>query len=447
MLIQTGNFASKKSRLQGEELQQSRLKTELQIDVLQKWGLTAIGLGSRDLTLGVEWWGNYLQRHQEVPLVSTNLQCPEILTPPKYIVDQNSGVGILSVFPEKFSIENCKTMPVLNSMADAIEEAERERNKEGLQKIQRWIVMGELTTTDQLQIGQNLTQVDLYFDAKNLSPKEDVSTNVSDWAVFSSGTRGKHVGVVYWSFEDNSNLRISGQRERYLVDLEHNKKTLATAQETLKKIQGEEPKDQIKISRAKNRLSFYENRIKELNTKLSKKDEGLGDVLSFKLMALSREISDHKEVQNMVEETKGDIALLKSENPPTYEGAYVGSSKCQSCHSKQYESWQQTPHAHAYQTLKNVNRNLDYDCYTCHVTGAFDKEGPAHPKQFEGVLENVGCESCHGAGQEHVSTGKNIKIPAPSKEGCLDCHDGIRDEGRFEFNRYMELVRHACVGN
>ena len=102
---------------------------------------------------------------------------------------------------------------------------------------------------------------------------------------------------------------------------------------------------------------------------------------------------------------------------------------------------------HAYQTLKNENRNLDYDCYSCHVTGAFDKDGPAHPKQFVGALENVGCESCHGGGQEHVRTGKDIKISKPSKDGCLDCHDGIRDEGRFEFNRYMELVRHACVGN
>ena len=54
LLIQTGNFASKKSTLKGEELQQSRLKTELQIEVLQKWGLNAIGLGTRDLTLGLE---------------------------------------------------------------------------------------------------------------------------------------------------------------------------------------------------------------------------------------------------------------------------------------------------------------------------------------------------------------------------------------------------------
>ena len=79
--------------------------------------------------------------------------------------------------------------------------------------------------------------------------------------------------------------------------------------------------------------------------RLSKKDETLGDILSFELMALSRDISDHKEVQTMVEETKRDIALLKSESPPTYEGSYVGSSKCQSCHSKQYDAWQRTPHA------------------------------------------------------------------------------------------------------
>ena len=76
---------------------------------------------------------------------------------------------------------------------------------------------------------------------------------------------------MYWSFEDDSNLRISGQREKYLTDLEHNQKTLATAQDTLKTLEENEPKDQIKISRAKNRLSFYENRIKELNAPLIEK--------------------------------------------------------------------------------------------------------------------------------------------------------------------------------
>ena len=89
----------------------------------------------------------------------------------------------------------------------------------------------------------------------------------------------------------------------------------------------------------------------------------------------------------------------------------------------------------------------DYDCFSCHVTGAFDENGPTHPKQYVNVLQNVGCESCHGAGQNHVLKGEKPTITKPSKEGCISCHDGIRDEGRFDFEDYMENVRHACIGN
>jgi predicted CXXCH cytochrome family protein len=442
ILIQTGNFASKKSVLQGDELQQNRLKAELQITVLQRWNVTAIGLGTRDFTLGLEWWGNFLKRKKDIPLVSTNVQCPSFFTLPSYIVDPRSKVGILSVLPEKFSKEGCTAFPIESSIKGAIEEAR------GLKlDVERWIVMGEVTTTEQLQIGQKFPEIDLYFDAKSLSPKEEIISTIPDWASFSSGSRGKHVGVVYWSFDDNSNLRFSGQKEKLTKDLKHNQKTLQTAQENLAKRQGEEPKNQIVISRAKNRVSFYEKRVQELEEKLSTKVVSNGDAISFELMALSRSISNFDEVDAMIATTKKNMSLLMDENPPAYKGAFVGSSKCQSCHAKQYESWNLTPHAHAYQTLKNVNRNLDYDCYSCHVTGAFTKGGPTHPKQFVGEFENVGCESCHGPAGEHVSTGSKSQFAKPSQDVCTNCHDGIRDQGRFDFNNYMESVRHACIGD
>ena len=441
ILIQTGNFGSKKSSLTGDELQQARLKTQLQMDVLTYWNVAAIGLGTRDLSLGLEWWGNYLQR-KPIPLVSTNLQCSSYFQIPTYIVEPNSQIAILSLVPENFTEQGCETKSIENSIQTALLDAQARHSN-----IKRWIVMGEITTTEQLQIGQKFPELDLYFDAKSPTPVSKVQMQIEDWAAFSVGTRGKNVGVVYWDFDENSLLRILGQDEQAQKDLLHNQNNLTTAQKTLEDLQSQDVQDAGKISRAKNRVVFYETRIAEIEKELSKEIPEKGDSIHFEMIPLSRELSDFEPIQKMVEATKTSLSLVSLEEPPNYDGIYVGSSSCQSCHTKQYSAWSKTPHAHAYQTLKNENRQLDFDCYSCHVTGAFDVQGPIHPKQFVGILENVGCESCHGAARQHIANGERTSFSKPTKEVCTKCHDGIRDEGRFDLETYMERVRHVCIGN
>ena len=57
---------------------------------------------------------------------------------------------------------------------------------------------------------------------------------------------------------------------------------------------------------------------------------------------------------------------------------------------------------------------------------------------------NVGCESCHGPGREHVeSSGVKDMIRQPSIESCTECHDGIKDEGRFDPAIYYPKIRHT----
>lgn len=97
------------------------------------------------------------------------------------------------------------------------------------------------------------------------------------------------------------------------------------------------------------------------------------------------------------------------------EPAYEGRKKCSSCHKSQYESWKETRHAKALQSLlpgarieekrkANLDPDKDYsadqDCVGCHVTG-YGKEGGYDPEDPGKFLVGVGCESCHGPGPEY----------------------------------------------
>lgn len=94
---------------------------------------------------------------------------------------------------------------------------------------------------------------------------------------------------------------------------------------------------------------------------------------------------------------------------------FEGRKKCASCHKSQGESWSETAHAKAMESLKpntkaeakkkaNLDPAKDYtkdkDCVGCHVDGWGEKGGYtiANPSKFK---TGVGCESCHGPGSKY----------------------------------------------
>jgi hypothetical protein len=131
---------------------------------------------------------------------------------------------------------------------------------------------------------------------------------------------------------------------------------------------------------------------------------------------------------------------------------YVGSDKCKKCHEHAYDVWSKSKHAHAFQTLVDAKRpslrQFDGECVVCHVTG-FEYTSGYRNDIATPNLKNVGCESCHGPGSEHVDN-KNRKpallklmnpYKAPANETveqkikrmqqlnvfCQHCHDVDND--------------------
>jgi len=147
------------------------------------------------------------------------------------------------------------------------------------------------------------------------------------------------------------------------------------------------------------------------------------------------------------------------------QGEFVGSEKCANCHEKSYDIWRKTGHAKAWETLVRLDppRHHDPECISCHVTGwhptrYFPYESGFLSQERTPKLIDVGCESCHGPGGEHVAAemGGDVarqqraaqamivtKEEAETSEAhsCRNCHD-LDNSPDFDFAKYWPLVEH-----
>ena len=159
-------------------------------------------------------------------------------------------------------------------------------------------------------------------------------------------------------------------------------------------------------------------------------------------------------------------AGIADDGPP----AYVGVSKCKSCHNKkakgaQYSLWKESAHAGAWKTLSSpdavsIGEKLELGvppqesprCLECHVTGH------GEPEDLTGKLKQkngVGCESCHGAGGSYYRKDEmtaifrgqlmpeTVGLVFPSETVCLRCHNERSPtfEG-FDFDEAVERIAH-----
>ena len=144
-------------------------------------------------------------------------------------------------------------------------------------------------------------------------------------------------------------------------------------------------------------------------------------------------------------------------------GKYVGSAECESCHDISNDIWKHSGHAKAYGTLEKLDppRNFDPECVSCHVIGwnpqkYFPYVGGYENKEKTPQLIDVGCEDCHGPGQNHCNAElsgseelrqKLRKAMVITKEdekkdqGCVACHDGDNSPD-FKFDLYWPFVEH-----
>ena len=125
---------------------------------------------------------------------------------------------------------------------------------------------------------------------------------------------------------------------------------------------------------------------------------------------------------------------------------YVGSEQCAQCHAEENHKWHISAHARAFHTLVKKNSDADPSCIACHTVGFGTTSGYRRSYGDE-KLVNVGCESCHGPGSEHVKAWQSGKAPTfkfrPLGAGdCMKCHHGEFSRP-FDWDEFWPLIEHG----
>ncbi len=137
--------------------------------------------------------------------------------------------------------------------------------------------------------------------------------------------------------------------------------------------------------------------------------------------------------------TRPGLLLLAALPAAALAGDLVGPAGCKACHQAAWESWRETAHARAQESLPARNRR-DPRCTPCHA-----------PNQDKGVA-GVSCEACHGPGQAYAPSyvmrdaelARAVGLVVGGEKTCLVCHtDSTPSLGRFVYRRALELIRHS----
>ena len=128
-------------------------------------------------------------------------------------------------------------------------------------------------------------------------------------------------------------------------------------------------------------------------------------------------------------------------------------TKCATCHAAQTGFWQKTGHAHAWDTLVKVNKQLSLDCVRCHVTGWQQAGGVCRIDKTEvggpGVVlagrrsglgrQDVQCEACHGPSSQHAADPPGHIKAQVTRLDCMRCHEAANSP-HFDYDKYRPWV-------
>jgi hypothetical protein len=162
-----------------------------------------------------------------------------------------------------------------------------------------------------------------------------------------------------------------------------------------------------------------------------------------KKLACNQELQAAKDAFNEAAGAANVAAAQGQEPSPPATGkpGYVGVEECSNCHAEATEFWQKTKHHEAWETTVAVNRQFDYECIGCHVTG-WDEPGGATLARNE-HLRDVQCEVCHGPGSLHVEADGQDQprtiTRTPSESLCKGCHNEEHSD-TFDFTAYLRDV-------
>ncbi len=139
------------------------------------------------------------------------------------------------------------------------------------------------------------------------------------------------------------------------------------------------------------------------------------------------------------EDGKLKTGNVEEEAVPTQ--SYLGNDNCRMCHADIFETYQETPHANAFQVIAESESDWQNPkCWNCHTLGFGEPTGHSE-EELQPDLWNVQCESCHGMGTEHVRGQGMAKLTEAS---CTNCH--VEEwSPDFDYRKALSRVVHKST--
>lgn len=385
----SGDMHLKYPDMTRSETREFRLRTELFRKAHEYIGLDVQGVGDLDLAIG---WP-YLREAWEgssVALVSANIYVKETgeLAFRPWIVVERGGlrvafIGLMSQSEDtrlpKEIAEQIEVRDPEEALTRAIQELDGE-------KPDLVVLLSHLGKDAELEIAREVPGLDVILGGHSgeilHAPLESGGVVIAQ-----AGQRGKQVGRL---------------------DLWFNPEGEPGAEEYLD--QAKAPRSEA--SQFPKRLA-YVNRIEQMKKDLEYDDQ------------VETWIKEYKQTIRDLPPLDEDLGEDDPEALPPVIDRYWGSETCAKCHLQQAEWWNQTTHAHAYDTLVKVKSEKRGECIACHSVGYKDPGGFEDPARV-GKFMNVGCESCHGRGDHHGQLDK-FNTATRLASTCQTCHNAERD--------------------
>jgi hypothetical protein len=446
VVVDAGDFGAKSDTIPEGVLAQHRLKARLQMASLQLGGLDAITFGEEDTALGIDWLLG-TAKELALPVVSSNLTCAGTSFPTFTVVERGAlKIGITAVTaPEQAGA--CQAAEPIASVKKAVGE---------MGAVDVIVLLAHQSPEADAAMARAVPAIKVLVNG-HAKLKNDQPKALPGHAVqLGVGSRGKQVGLARIAivpggvgFEATGSLEALKERQqRYTERVAKAAQDLETA--STQPESGEKRVGMRDVNRLRTQLDFYRKQLADVEAELKVVEQappGPLHALDNTLAACSETVPDEPAVRALVDATLAEITRLESTGavsaPTLADSPFVGAETCKSCHAAQYAQWQTQAHAHAMTSLAKDQHQRDAACFSCHSTGAFHPKGPQLPSQMTAAYENVQCEACHGPGKDHIAGPKPGQMNrAQDVSTCTICHDGERDEGRFDYATYLPHVTH-----
>ncbi len=436
-MVDAGDLTWKRAQIEPNRVLQQQRKGELQHASVALTGIDAMVPGEADLALGLPWLTAQATRHA-LPFVAANLTCDGVAPFPASRTVSRGGVeiGFVGVIDPDLVSGTCAASDPKQAVRAAVDAWGGSRDLV--------VVLAHQPAPKDKDLAQAVPGIDLIVNGHGKRSNPVPTRLPGDVLQLGAGSRGKKLGVA------EITLRAEARGFHLLSSKEQVEDRLSDARKRAERNRGrvEKAKTDRLRQRAEGRQPRLDQRVADLEAELALADAPPPQDkhgIKNRLRALGEEVEDHPGTLVLVEAAKVDIDALA--HAPKASGAnmemtYIGSDVCGSCHAAEHAHWSTTGHASAWATLEKVGRSHDLDCWSCHVTGAGLPGGPTHPTQAAGLVD-VGCEACHGPGATHVAAaGRAPMTRRPAQATCVQCHDGVKDEGRFDAEAYFVKIQH-----